>query len=316
MKKFRIRKGENKMDLARYKILCPVIWMVALIILLQGMCLYSFAAFETTEVECSHSRCFIVSHPHIQSLLDLQQYVDMTRLRHTYMDTLLSYKAMITFKNPLSIEELSNLMPDGDGSLKFLTQSGSIIYYPHPLTFDENIGEIQRSNNLSQQNPPPPSLENDGIISAYVILPAEDLITLSNSGIVIAVDPGPIEVVHLYHNPEIVIANDIYHGSQFFGGLARQSNILEIPSGYFLGDNHPNPFNPITIFEYGLPEDSDVKLTVYNLMGQEVTILVDEHQEAGYKSVQWDASEYSSGIYFYKLQAGNNVFKKRMTLLK
>ena len=55
---------------------------------------------------------------------------------------------------------------------------------------------------------------------------------------------------------------------------------------------------------------------IYNIMGQLVSELVDEHQTAGYKSVQWNASDYASGIYFCKLTAGEKVFTKRMTLLK
>ena len=80
--------------------------------------------------------------------------------------------------------------------------------------------------------------------------------------------------------------------------------------------NYPNPFNASTAINYQLPVDSHVKLEVYNLIGQKVATLADERQQAGYKSVNWEASGYSSGIYFYKLSAGDKAFIKRMTLLR
>ncbi|MCP4582176.1 MAG: T9SS type A sorting domain-containing protein, partial [candidate division Zixibacteria bacterium] len=67
---------------------------------------------------------------------------------------------------------------------------------------------------------------------------------------------------------------------------------------------------------YSLPTPSDVRLEVFNLMGQQITTLVDSHQKAGNYSVNWDASEKASGLYFYRLTAGENVFTKRMTLVK
>jgi len=80
--------------------------------------------------------------------------------------------------------------------------------------------------------------------------------------------------------------------------------------------NFPNPFNPTTNFRYSLAIDSEVNLEIYNLLGQKVATVVDERQTAGFKSVIWDASLYSSGVYFYKLTIGDNTFTKRMTLLK
>ncbi|MCP4633790.1 MAG: T9SS type A sorting domain-containing protein, partial [candidate division Zixibacteria bacterium] len=67
---------------------------------------------------------------------------------------------------------------------------------------------------------------------------------------------------------------------------------------------------------YSLPVTSDVIIEVYNILGQRVTTLVDEHQTAGYKSITWDASGFSSGLYFYRLTTGDKSYTKRMTLLK
>ena len=90
----------------------------------------------------------------------------------------------------------------------------------------------------------------------------------------------------------------------------------EIPAELSLGQNHPNPFNPSTSISYSLPTDQMIKLSIYNTKGQHVCDLVNEYQEAGNHHVTWDATEYSSGIYFYKLTSGNNTHIKKCLLIK
>ena len=88
-----------------------------------------------------------------------------------------------------------------------------------------------------------------------------------------------------------------------------------------LGQNVPNPFNPATIIEYNLKESGEVKLIVYNLLGQQVRALVSQHMDAGYHSAIWNGQnelgrQVASGIYIYQLSAGNFTQAKRMVLLK
>jgi len=85
---------------------------------------------------------------------------------------------------------------------------------------------------------------------------------------------------------------------------------------YKLCQNYPNPFNPITEIRYDLPVDCQVRLEIYNLLGQKVATLVDGKEKAGYKTATWDAGSFSSGIYFYRLQAGDFVQTRKMVLLK
>ncbi|MCH7783696.1 T9SS type A sorting domain-containing protein [candidate division KSB1 bacterium] len=80
--------------------------------------------------------------------------------------------------------------------------------------------------------------------------------------------------------------------------------------------NYPNPFNPVTTISYQLPEASTVTLTVFNTAGQEVALLIDGQVSAGFHSIQWDASDMASGIYFYQIQAGNFTDMKRMVVIK
>jgi hypothetical protein len=94
-----------------------------------------------------------------------------------------------------------------------------------------------------------------------------------------------------------------------------------IPNIFALHPAYPNPFNPITSLRYDLPEQMQVTLTVYDLMGREVTQLVNTTQEAGYRSVQWDATNMhgkpvSAGVYLYQIRAGEFVQTKKMVLLK
>ena len=99
-------------------------------------------------------------------------------------------------------------------------------------------------------------------------------------------------------------------------GSFLEGDLTDLPSEFALLSNYPNPFNAQTVIEYQLPETSNVKLEVYNLLGSKVATLADGEQQAGYKSVTWDASDVSSGIYFYKLNAGEYTETMRMILVK
>jgi len=89
-----------------------------------------------------------------------------------------------------------------------------------------------------------------------------------------------------------------------------------LPTQYALLQNYPNPFNPSTQIRYALPVDCQVRLEVYNVVGQRVATLVDGHQEAGYKAITWNAQDMASGIYFYKLTVNGFTSIRKMVLLK
>jgi hypothetical protein len=90
----------------------------------------------------------------------------------------------------------------------------------------------------------------------------------------------------------------------------------EVPREYSLQQNYPNPFNPSTTIRFELPHASRVSLKVYNLLGQEVVTLVDDEMQAGVYEVQFNAASLSSGMYVYRLRAGEYVATKRMILMK
>ena len=89
-----------------------------------------------------------------------------------------------------------------------------------------------------------------------------------------------------------------------------------LPDGYALEQNIPNPFNPSTTINYSVPADGQVKLTVYNSVGQEMATLVNDARAAGTYAVSLDAADYSTGIYFYRLEADGQTLMRKMTLLK
>jgi len=95
-----------------------------------------------------------------------------------------------------------------------------------------------------------------------------------------------------------------------------ENHAAEIPNEFKLSQNYPNPFNPVTKIEYQIPSQSNVLLKVYDYTGKKVQTLVSEVKSAGSYTVDFNASALSSGIYFYKLEAGTFTSAKKMTILK
>ena len=89
-----------------------------------------------------------------------------------------------------------------------------------------------------------------------------------------------------------------------------------LPENYVLYQNYPNPFNPVTVIKYSVPKASHISLVIYDLLGREVTSLVNEYKQAGTYETGWYASSYSSGIYIYRLSADGFTASKKMILLK
>ena len=89
-----------------------------------------------------------------------------------------------------------------------------------------------------------------------------------------------------------------------------------IPGVNALSQNYPNPFNATTSITFEIPVAGNVRLEVYNIAGQVVESLADGYFNVGMHTVNWDASAFSTGVYFYRLHAADNVIIKRMTLLK
>lgn len=83
-----------------------------------------------------------------------------------------------------------------------------------------------------------------------------------------------------------------------------------------LSQNYPNPFNPLTTIKYSLAKDVKVLIKIYDILGREVQTLVNDFKKAGYYEVSFDGTNFASGIYFYKIEAGNFANTKKMLIVK
>ena len=102
---------------------------------------------------------------------------------------------------------------------------------------------------------------------------------------------------------------------------ASNDEIIQLHHSFYLNNNYPNPFNPVTTLRYDLSENSLVTITIYDMLGRKVKTLINQTQDAGHKSVIWNATNdygkpVSAGIYLYQIQAGDYISTKKMVLLK
>jgi photosystem II stability/assembly factor-like uncharacterized protein len=100
------------------------------------------------------------------------------------------------------------------------------------------------------------------------------------------------------------------------GGVTSTEPELDIPIDFLLSQNYPNPFNPSTVISFHLPVSGNVTLKVYDILGNEVTTLVNEEKTAGNYNIEFNAEKYCSGVYFYTMRAGNFIETKKLILLK
>jgi hypothetical protein len=106
-----------------------------------------------------------------------------------------------------------------------------------------------------------------------------------------------------------------------YSALTSNDEPANVPGSFALHPAYPNPFNPITSLRYDLPDQAQVTLTIYDLFGRKVTQLINTTQSAGYKSVQWNATDsfgkpVSAGVYFYEIQVGRSLGRQKIVLVK
>jgi hypothetical protein len=126
---------------------------------------------------------------------------------------------------------------------------------------------------------------------------------------------------YTYVDKTVEIGKYYYRLKQMdYDGRYEYSNEIEVEVNgvltFNLGQNYPNPFNPSTSIKYSVPEAGSIRLSVYNIVGEEVAVLFDGFSQSGFFEVSFDASNLPSGVYLYKLQSENSVQLKKMMLLK
>jgi len=200
-----------------------------------------------------------------------------------------------------------------------------IIAVPSPLKFDTVLVDSPKSIAVALFNVAN-SLTDSIVIFATQLHDRRTLLKLSSSLI------RPIEVETLLVTINPVAAgeyNDTLTLSTNVGSLVIPIRAVVMepvnvednrssfqPLIFALHQNYPNPFNPVTDVKYQIAERSYVLLRIYDVLGREIATLVDEVQDAGYKSVKWEAVNVPSGVYFYRLQTGNFVDVKKMILMR
>jgi hypothetical protein len=96
----------------------------------------------------------------------------------------------------------------------------------------------------------------------------------------------------------------------------KEKSVEELPAEYQLEQNYPNPFNPSTTIEFALPEESQVSIKLYNVLGEEVATLVEEVEPAGFHKVQWKPERLASGVYLFRLEAKSDKSGRTFTSVK
>ena len=144
----------------------------------------------------------------------------------------------------------------------------------------------------------------------------------------LGIDQGPIVIMAENHRTgnvwKTVMKNSIITNGLQKAGFTSTTAVddagISLPENFALEQNYPNPFNPVTTIRYAVPVTeyaaANVKLQVYDMLGTEVAALVNEKKSAGTYSIQFSAERLSSGVYFYRLSAGNYSSSKKMIILR
>jgi hypothetical protein len=128
--------------------------------------------------------------------------------------------------------------------------------------------------------------------------------------------PGLISMTLVVLRDSVIVDSSRVTWSSYQTGLGVSDGLREVPMNVYLYQNYPNPFNPSTTIKFELPKSSEVKLSVYDLLGREVSALVNERKTPGSYEVMFDASGLSSGVYLYRLTSGSLVEARKLLLLK
>ena len=146
-------------------------------------------------------------------------------------------------------------------------------------------------------------------IKAYLFQNTNFLVTASFD-----LEWGAIKIIAGFNNLVYTTTEDEVKVFAYSSVLPIKIN--EFKNHFQLKQNYPNPFNPSTTIKYSIPQESHVSLRIYDVLGREIVTLVNREQKAGYYEVDWNAVNNSSGVYFYKIQAGDFVDTKKMILLR
>ena len=119
----------------------------------------------------------------------------------------------------------------------------------------------------------------------------------------------------IYSSNKFQLHSGLFNNSQFTAHINKKEN-PGIPQNFQLKQNYPNPFNPITTFEFSLPENTNISLSIYNLSGHLIQNLTKGYKSAGEYKIKWEAADFPSGVYLYKLKTDKFADVKKCILIK
>ncbi|HMK39011.1 MAG TPA: T9SS type A sorting domain-containing protein, partial [Bacteroidota bacterium] len=195
------------------------------------------------------------------------------------------------------------------------------------------LGGLYRTTNRGSSWSKISSLDRVTACAINASNPAEAYLTTETSGLwhtttLTAASPSfALDATYPFRQPERVFFSPYTPGevwvTSFGGGIMAGSPVTSIaaggrpglPTGFSLDQNYPNPFNPSTVIGFRIPGSSEVSLTVYDILGERVATLVEGPKLPGAYQVNFDASRFSSGVYFYRLTADGTLLASRKMLL-
>jgi hypothetical protein len=207
------------------------------------------------------------------------------------------------------------VIPAGGGSFNFqiqITNTGTI-----PTTFDGWLEVVlPNGNTILILNRPDITLQPGGTLIRNMSQTVPGTAPAGNYTYYGKVGNYPNTVFNQSSFPFTKTGMDAFAGGSW-ETYGWEGNIeLGLPVEFSLSQNYPNPFNPETTLEFALPSASNVKLAIYNVQGQEIAVLTEGYHQAGYYNAVWNAEGFSSGIYFFRLDADDYSAIKKCLLLK
>ena len=199
-----------------------------------------------------------------------------------------------------ALNRLKKIYPAFSSTEYTLNASGTVktLYFNHSSMSVSIFGNFD----VVSQN----TLFSSKSISKWYEFFTGDSISISDVATTVTLQPGEYRI---YTSVRIPKASDL---------ITTVKEIKEVPNEFRLEQNYPNPFNPETVISYQLPVRGHVSLTIYDMLGRNVVTLVDEVQPAGMHHMKFTIhnSQLSSGVYFYRIEAGNFIQSKKMVFLK
>jgi hypothetical protein len=262
------------------------------------------AQIQVVSVECGSNVCFILCQPNIQSPEDLSAYIQQAHSRLASADQSLVTEAVVTFVSPITFDRVAQYVQGTTAtgiSIRAMTETGGDLIAAFPFN-EEETDSIYTPDTTGN------------VVSMRLTADVMTLNALSGDANILCVDAGATDQLDQHPNATIIVLEDVYQGGSV--GAGGKLSAGSPPGSFSLAQNYPNPFNPVTEISFSLPLTSDVKLEVYNLLGQVVSTIYQGRLEAGHHTYSWDGSDAVSGVYLYKLTAGDFVETRKMVLLK